>query len=62
MEGDALVAAAMVCFLSPYTQKTRDYLYAKWLMKIADYGISVTRKLNFTSMFSAPLKIKSWLD
>lgn len=62
LEGDSLISAAMVCFLAPFTQKTRDYLYTKWLIKIADHHIDITRKLNFNSMFSDPLKIKGWLD
>ena len=52
----------MVCFLAPFTQKTLDYLYTKWLLKIADNCINITKKLNFNSMFSDPLKIKGWLD
>ena len=62
LEGDTLISAAMVCFLAPFTQKTRDYLYTKWLIKIAEHQINITRKLNFNSMFSDPLKIKGWLD
>lgn len=62
LEGDTLISAAMVCYLAPFTQKTRDYLFTKWLLKIADFSINITRKLNFNSMFSVPLKIKGWLD
>lgn len=62
LEGDTLISAAMVCYLAPFTQKTRDYLFTKWLIKIADFSINITRKLNFNSMFSVPLKIKGWLD
>jgi len=62
LEGDNLISAAMVCFLAPFSQKTRDILYSKWLAKIEDHGINITPKLNFNSMFSDPLKVKSWLD
>ena len=27
MEGDSLISAAMVCFLAPFTQKTREVLF-----------------------------------
>ena len=56
------MSAAMVLYLAPFTQKTRDLLYTKWLVKIEESNICITRKLNFNSMFSDPLKIKGWLD
>ena len=62
MEGDSLISAAMVCFLAPFTQKTRETLFTKWLMKICDSEIAITRKLDFNSMFSNPLKVKIWLE
>ena len=37
----------MVCYLAPFTQKTRDNLYTKWILKIADHLINITRKMKF---------------
>lgn len=47
LEGDSLISAAMVCYLAPFTQKTRDNLYTKWILKIADHLINITRKMKF---------------
>ena len=62
MEGDSLISAAMVCFLAPFTQKTRETLFQKWLVKIAGHEINITRNLDFNAMFSNPLKVKIWLE
>ena len=62
LEGDSLVSSSMVAFLAPFTQKTRDELYLKWLTKISKADINITSRLNFNTLFSEPLKIKGWLD
>lgn len=62
MEGDSLISAAMVCFLAPFTQKNRELLFKKWLNKISNSEIATTKKLDFNSMFSNPLKVKIWLE
>ena len=62
IEGDSLVSAAMVNYLSPFTQKFRDKLYKKWINDISDAGVHITEDVNFSSLFSDPLVIKTWLD
>lgn len=34
LEGDCLMAASMVCYLSPFTQKIRRSLFQKWLGRV----------------------------
>ena len=62
LEGDSLIAASMVTYLAPFNQKTREYLFHKWIKKIADHEINVSFALNFNQMFCDPLLIKTWLD
>jgi len=62
LEGDSLIAAAMVCYLAPFTQKIRDYYFAKWHSMIENRHIAITRKLNFNAYFGDPLKIKEWVN
>ena len=62
LEGDCLMAAAMVCYLAPFTQKTRRKLFQKWLDKVRDSGVRLTHNMSFNSTFADPLVIKKWLD
>ena len=56
------MAAAMVCYLAPFTQKIRSNLYQKWISKVQTVGIRCTPNMNFNTAFADPLDIKSWLD
>ena len=62
IEGDCLLAAAMVNYLAPLTQKFRTKLYSRWIKEINDLGVHVSNEVNFTSLFSDPLLIKTCLD
>ena len=62
IEGDCLLAAAMINYLAPFTQKFRTKLYTKWTSEIKALGIHVSSEANFTSLFSEPLVIKTWLE
>lgn len=57
-----MLAAAMVNYLAPLTQKFRTKLYSKWIKEIYHAGVHVSNEVNFTSLFSDPLLIKTWLD
>lgn len=61
LEGDCLLAAAMVCYLAPFTQTVRRKLYKRWLAKVHDAGIRLTPDMNFNQTFTDALLIKSWL-
>ena len=52
----------MMNYLAPLTQKFRSKIYQKWIGDIKDLGINVSSEVNFNSLFSDPLKTKSWLD
>ena len=56
------MAAAMVCYLSPFVQKFRAKLYSKWQSDIEAAGIPITEEVNFSTLFSEPLIIKQWLE
>ena len=62
LEGDCLMASAMVCYLAPFTQKIRRNLFKKWLDRVKDAGIQLTPNMNFNSTFADPVVIKGWLD
>ena len=57
-----MIAAAMINYLAPLTQKFRTKLYTKWIHEIQEVGIHVSNEVNFNSLFSDPLKIKKWLE
>ena len=58
LEGDCLIAASMICYLAPFTQKVRRNLFKKWVEKMQDSKIRLTSDLNFNQSFSDPLIIK----
>jgi len=39
LEGDCIIAAAIVIFLAPFDQKIRDYLKNKWLKMVENNGV-----------------------
>ena len=61
LEGDCLMAAGMVCYLAPFTQKIRRSLFKKWVDRVSNAGIRLTPDMSFNQTFSDPLVIKQWL-
>ena len=57
-----MIAAAMINYLAPLTQKFRTKLYTKWIIDSNEVGIPVSNEVNFNQLFSDPLKIKIWLE
>ena len=61
LEGDCLMAAAMVCYLAPYTQKIRQRLFREWIERVQKAGIRIAPDMNFNNTFADKLVLKSWL-
>jgi len=60
IQGDVLMGAAFMTYLSSFTQKFRDESVAKWERMIRLLSIRVSEDFSFNKIFGDPLKIKEW--
>ena len=54
LEGDCLLASAIVLYLAPFDQKIRDHFKNKWNKEIDQMGIKCTKNLIFNQHFLPP--------
>lgn len=62
LEGDCLLAAAMICYLAPFTQNKRIEMFQTWVHKLGKSPIYHTKNMQFNTYYSDPILIKQWLD
>lgn len=60
IQGDVLLGAAFITYLSAFTQKYREQSVEKWESMIKNYGIRISDDYNFNKVFGDQIKIKEW--
>lgn len=62
LEGDCLLAASMVTYLSQVNPKYRDYFSKKWLNMLRNHvRIKISGTYDFIKIFGDHIEIKKWL-
>jgi len=61
IQGDVLLGAAYVAYLSAFTQKFREQCLDKWESALRNYGIRVTDDFSFPKIFGDPIRVKEWV-
>ena len=51
IQGDVLLGAAFITYLSSFTQKYREQCVEKWEVMIKNFGIRITDDFNFNKTF-----------
>lgn len=60
IQGDVLLGAALISFLSGFTQKFREEMIERWEILIKNFGIRITDDYNFIKIFGDQIMIKEW--
>ena len=62
LEGDCIIAAAMIVYLAPFDQKIRDHFKKEWNALIWNLKIDCTKNLIFSQHFLPNTTIQWWVE
>jgi dynein heavy chain len=61
IQGDVLLGAAFITYLSGFTQKFREMSVENWGSIIKLHGIAISDDFSFNKTFGDQIKIKEWM-